>query len=130
MRGTGHDAPGTHTRTPARDVPQPGGQTGGLSVHGGWGCRRWGPRLWLEPPSWAGGGSSACGSVGRSEQAAGAAFTNHLSLLAGCGRCAGNGGSQREGRVTQGTDGRAPASPHWETEGETEARGSLTGLAR
>lgn len=123
MRGTGHGAPGTHTRTPARDVPQPGGQTGGLSVHGGWGCRRWGRGSGWSLPV---GRGVVPQRVGCSEQAAGAAFTNHLSLLAGCGRCAGNGGSQREGRVTQGTDGRAPASPHWETEGETEARGSLS----
>lgn len=63
--------------------------------------------------------------AGCSEQAAGAAFTNHLSLLASCGGV--RGWWQPEGGQSHpGHRWRAPASPHWETEGETEARGSLS----
>lgn len=69
-----------------------------------------GLRLWLEPPGWAGGASSAWGC---SEQTAGASFTRSFVItgrLHGGGR--GHGGSQAEGSGTQDSDGEpGPALP-------------------
>lgn len=123
MRGTGHDAPGTHTRTPARDVPQPGGQTGGLSVHGRRGCRRWGSEA-LAGASQLGWGwfLSARDAVSRRQGPHLQIICHYWQAAEVCG-----GWWQPEGGQSHpGHRWRAPASPHWETEGETEARGSLS----
>ena len=123
MRGTGHHVPGTHTRAPARDVPQPGGETGGSVSMGGGDAGTRGPRLWQEPPSWAGGDSSAC----RMQRAGGRGRVYKSFVITGRLREVwGEWRKPEGGQSHPGHRWRAPASPHWETEGDTEARGSLS----